>query len=188
MRVGTTGLFDKFAQISPSAICSSYIIFMALAFVQEFYDVNSESILFQLMLIVLMTAFLFLTLGWPTSVVYHLESIGRNHGTQPVTVFRLLVLTILFIMSPVLIEVIAQDDTLLESNLITQIITMIVVMIGYGAALRILWVVARALVSAEENAKPRSDRVIGTFLQLLVLPVGVFAISRRLDELFFLER
>lgn len=68
----------------------------------------------------------------------------------------------------------------------TWVVFLVFWVLAVVATFYLLWFGARALVAAEERRPVRLDQYLGTFLEFLLLPVGVLFLQKRVRALFSL--
>jgi hypothetical protein len=56
--------------------------------------------------------------------------------------------------------------------------------LAVAATFYLLWFGANTLVAAEQNCPVRLDQYLGTFLEFLLLPIGVLFLQRRVRALY----
>lgn len=122
-----------------------------------------------------------LHLSWTLQSLQFVSSISKPSGTAEVTAVQAAIRSIVF--AGVLIVSVAVYDRFLKSHfppIASQVIGILIIFSAIYFLLRVFWIAASSLCSAEQKKVADAHTIIGTFLLFFYLLVGAPFIFRRL--------
>ena len=173
---------DRFVHLSPLLILSSYLAFTFLVLAPGLLSFEATTGPY----IALASFFFFLVIafnyGWPASVAWYLSKAMPGHSYEGRKILATFFLSLALLLSPIIVELAFLDPNLIEDSARLSAVFPLLGTLGWIGLLRVLWVASRLMVFSEVGTDVPANRVVGTFVAFLFLPIGVFSLARRLHK------
>ena len=173
---------DRFVYLSPWLILSSYLAFLFLALAPGRFAFEATTGLYVALASFFFCLVIAFNYGWPASVAWYLSKTLQGHPYEGRKILVTFFLSLALLLSPVIVELAFLNPNLIEDSALLSAMFPLLGSLGWIGLLRVLWVASRLMVFSEVGTDVPANRVVGTFVAFLFLPIGVFSLARRLHK------